>query len=67
MNDRPTVIILDYLMKDKLSYWVPVLVSQAVKIWWITKDVKKLLAFRLNNFLSFTVNLIQHGLDTIIN
>lgn len=41
MNDRPTVIILDYLMKDKLTYWLPVFVSQAVKIWWITKDVKK--------------------------
>lgn len=67
MNDRPTVIILDYLMKDKLTYWLPVFVSQAVKIRRITKDVKIILACRLSNFLSYTINLTKHGLDTIIN
>lgn len=58
MNDRPTVIVLDYLMKDKLIYWLPVFVSQAVKIRWITEDKKKILACRLSNFLSFTINLL---------
>lgn len=32
MNDRPTIFILDFLMKDKLIYWLPVFVSKAVKI-----------------------------------
>lgn len=67
MNDRPAVIILDYLMKDKLIYWLPVL----VKLWkWggLQKMWKKNLAYRLSNFLSFTTNLlIKFGLDTIIN
>lgn len=67
MNDRPTVIILGYLMKDKLTYQLPVFVSQAVKIRQITKDVKIILACRLSNFLSCTINLTKHGLDTIIN
>lgn len=57
MNDRPTVIILDSLMKDKFIYWLPVLVSQVVKIRWTTEDVKKILACRLSYFLSFTINL----------
>lgn len=41
MNDRPTVIILDYLMKDKLIYWLPVFVSPTMKIRWITEDLDK--------------------------
>lgn len=61
MNDRPTVIILDYLMKDKLTYWLPVLVSQAVKIWWITKDVKKNLA--LDSIFFCHLLLISPNMD----
>lgn len=40
MNDRPTVNYLDYLMKDKLIYWLSVFVSQTMKITWITEDVR---------------------------
>lgn len=57
MNDRPMVIILDYLMKDKFIYWLPVLISQVVKIRWITEDVNKILTCRFSNFLSLTINL----------
>lgn len=49
MNDRPAVIILDSLMKDKFIYWLPALVSQVVKIRWTTEDVKKILACRFGN------------------
>lgn len=68
MNDRPMVIILDYLMKDKFIYWLPVLVSQVVKIRWITEDVNKIVTYRLSNFLSFLLICpFECGLDTIIN
>lgn len=59
MNDRPTVNYLDYLMKDKLIYWLSVFVSQTMKITWITEDVRGgESAYKLNNFLSFTTNLL---------
>lgn len=54
MSDRPTVNILEYLMKEKLTHWLLVYVSQAVKIRWITKDVEECLACRLSHFLSVT-------------
>lgn len=42
MSDRPTVIILEYLMKEKLTHWLLVYVSQAVKMRRITKAVERL-------------------------
>lgn len=59
MSDRPTVNILEYLMKEKLTHWLLVYVSQAVKIRWITKDVEECLACRLSHFLSLLNLLIQ--------
>jgi hypothetical protein len=41
MGDRPAVLILECLMKENLSYWSLVYVSQAVKIRWITDDVEE--------------------------
>lgn len=57
MNDRPTVVIFNYWMKGKPTGWLLVFVSQTVKIRWITEGMGEIVAYRLSNFLSYTVNL----------
>lgn len=67
MNDRPTVNYLDYLMKDKLIYWLSVFVSQTMKITWITEDVRGGNQ-PINSIIFYHLLLIcslKHRLDTI--
>lgn len=52
-------------MKDKLTSCLPVFVSQAVIIRWITEDVKILESVIFYHLL--LICSFEYGLDTIIN